>query len=136
MGRSHVLTPAAVLRENRHFWRGIEGVRRARIRRAVWRGEPVADPRDAELAVRWARLVQQRADAWPPRPLAAIHGALLALALVGTLLVGTAPVVPLLLGGYLAAHLLGLKLVLRAVGKRAARAERMNIHRVGIADGY
>jgi hypothetical protein len=102
----------------------------------VWRGEAVADPRDAELTVRWARLVQQRADAWPPRPIAAIHGALLTLTLSGTLIAGIAPVVPLLLGGYVAANLLGLKLVFRAMGKRAVRAERMNIHRMGISDGY
>jgi hypothetical protein len=134
MGRTHALSP--VLQENRYFWRGIESARRAQVRRAVWRGEAVADPHDAELTVRWARLVQKRADAWPPRSIAAIHGALLTLALLGTLLGGIAPVVPLLLGGYVAANLLALKLLFRALGKRAARAERMNIHRMGVSDGY
>jgi hypothetical protein len=43
-------------REARRFWAGIDRRRRARVKKAVREGTTVADPRDAELAVGWARL--------------------------------------------------------------------------------
>jgi hypothetical protein len=54
-------------REARHLWVGVDRRRKARVKKAVREGTAVADPRDAALAVAWARMTVRSFEV-NPRP--------------------------------------------------------------------
>jgi hypothetical protein len=121
------LTAFRTLRETQQFWGGVDRARRVRVKRSVWKGERVADPRDAELAVKWARQVRaHHASFGPARRLLFHAGLLTALLAIG---LATGLTARLVVGASLlaVASLGSLAFTLWLAGRRASRAEEANL---------
>ena len=105
------------------LWAGVDPERKKRVRRAVARGEAVADPRDAGLAVRWSQHLRAHAILRRVARAELVHVGILVLVGLLAWAAGGSPLIPAL-GAFAAANLM---LLARWIEQRAYQAEVANL---------